>query len=97
MTKTVAAVTGTANKSITKIIAQGIKDKLDYKELVHQLHGLLDDDRAELLAGNELRNAERLGNLYSAQNLSKKTSVTLKRSGTLAVLTLAVSKTVPVL
>ena len=79
LTKTVAAVTGTANKSIAKIIAQGIKDKLDYKELVHQLYGLLDDDRAELLAGNELRNAERLGNLYSAQNLSKKTGVTLKK------------------
>ena len=42
-------MTGTANKSITKIIAQGIKDKLDYKELVHQLYELLDDDRAELL------------------------------------------------
>lgn len=83
--KTVTAVTGTANKSIAKIISQGIKDKLDYKELVHELYGLLDDDRAELLAGNELRNAERLGNLYSAQNLSSKTGVTLKRSGTLAV------------
>lgn len=79
LTKTVAAVTGTANKSIAKIIEQGIKDKLDYKELVHQLYGLLDDDRAELLAGNELRNAERLGNLYSAQNLSSKTGVTLKK------------------
>ena len=79
LTKTVAAVTGTANKSITKIIEQGIKDKLDYRELVRQLYGLLDDDRAELLAGNELRNAERLGNLYSAQNLSKKTGVTLKK------------------
>lgn len=79
LTKTVTAVTGTANKSIAKIIAQGIKDKLDYKELVHQLYELLDDDRAELLAGNELRNAERLGNLYSAQNLSKKTGVPLKK------------------
>lgn len=76
---TVAVATGTASKSIAKIIEQGIKDKLDYRELVKQLYGLLDDNRAELLAGNELRNAERLGNLYSAQNLSKKTGVTLKK------------------
>ena len=79
LTKTVAAVTDTANKSIAGIIAQGIKDKLDYRELVKQLYGLLDNDRAELLAANELRNAERLGNLYSAKNLSQKTGVTLKK------------------
>lgn len=79
LTKTVAAVTDTANKSLAGIITQGIKDKLDYRELVKQLYGLLDNDRAELLAANELRNAERLGNLYSAKNLSNKTGVTLKK------------------
>lgn len=79
LSDTVKAVTGTASRKIKDVIAQSIKDEIPYRDMAKRLMQMMATDRAELLAGNELRNAERMGNLYSAKNLSQQMGVTLKK------------------